>query len=522
MLATAPLPGQVLTTTYAGGNGLGSGGGVYFDLNVTASTLNITAFDVHVDQTGNAGSIDIFAFPTTAFGNESAGPGPWMQIGTGTATSNGPGVPTPVTLSSPIVLPPGPVGIAICYNGFGADYTNGAGTTPTDMFSAPGLDMICGTSTTPCLTGTGLNSSRIWNGSIYYNTTPGAAFTRTYGGGCGESAGSYYELFDTTNNTFDLGGAPGAEQAFQAIFIGSGYVLVPSAPAFFTPTSTPLALTDDSVVPQVLPFPLPLPDGTVTNDIVISSNGFIWLNGTETSSDLSESVNDLLTNAPRVAILWDDLNPADNTQPGSVHFDVDPSGSACYVTYLNVVEFGTAGATNGPNTVQLVISASGSFEWRFGTIGTMDTMVGFSLGNGALDPGSLDLSAVNGMPTGVDRGDATLTASGPPSFGTTINLVTGNIPSNARVGGTIFSYTQVNPGLSLGSAAPGCFQYLDASNASTVLFVPTGGATNTLPVPIPVGIQLGQQIYCQSALFVPRINPLRVITTNGLELVVGN
>ncbi len=515
-MQVVPAASTTLITTFDGGNGLGAGATTFFDLDA-AFPVTIKALDVHVDTLGGAGTIEIYSFPVTAFGNEGMGVGPWTLVGDGTYISNGPGAPTPVSLRSPIALSTGSTGIAICYLGTGVNYTNGAGATPTDVFMGVGLTMTAGTASPTCLNALNIFSSRIANIAITYSVPAGVATEGKYGESCGEGFASLYELFDGATSTFDLGGAPAAENVISAQFTGPGYAFTQGASAFFTPTSVALALTDDSVSAQVMPFPMALPDGTMTNDITISSNGFVWLNGTNTVNDFSESVAELLSGDPRIAVLWDDLNVADATAPGAIHFDVDPSGNAVYVTYLNVVEFGAAGAANGPNTAQLMIDNQGNFELRYGTVGSLDSLVGFSLGGGAADPGAEDLSAVSVVLTQADAPSMVLCADARPISGTTINLVTEGIPATALAGATILSFGQILPGAP--TSFVGCELYVGAG--SSLFFVPAGSTTNSLPLPIPNDPTLsGVMVYAQSAVLTS-VDPLDGLTSNGVELVVG-
>ena len=512
-LAAAALPAQSLSTTFAGGNGNAAGGGVYFDVNVTnAMGIAVLSMDINSSSVaGDLGSIDVYTTPGTHVGVEG-NMALWTLQSSGTFTSAGAGLPTTVTLASPVILPMGAQGIAVCYNGFGSTYTNGNGTNQTYMNAD--LTLTAGSSDNSCLASATVFSPRVWNGALNYAIgTSDFATTAKYGSGCGASAGSIYESFDGGISAFDLGGAPAAENVIRASFGGSTYVVTPGASAFFTPTSAALALTDDSVSPQVLPFPMPLTDGTMTNDITISSNGFVTLNGTNTNSDFSESVGELLGQDPRIALLWDDLNVADATTPGAIHFDVDPSGNAVYVTYLAVVEFGGA----APNTAQLMIDNAGNFELRYGTVGLLDALVGFSLGGGASDPGNTDLSAITSVMTGVDANNMSLCSDARPLTGTTVNLVTEDIPATALVGATIFSLGQINPGAPTPFA--GCELFVGAG--TTLLFIPAGSTTNSQALSIPNDPALsGVMVYAQSAVLTG-VGPLAGLTSNGVELVVG-
>ena len=58
-LSAAALAQSPLTTTYIGGNGLGAGATIYFDV-VVAAPLTVTQFDINSSSAANtSGSIDV-------------------------------------------------------------------------------------------------------------------------------------------------------------------------------------------------------------------------------------------------------------------------------------------------------------------------------------------------------------------------------------------------------------------------------------------------------------------------------
>jgi hypothetical protein len=146
---------------------------------------------------------------------------------------------------------------------------------------------------------------------------------------------------------------------------------------------------------QALPFTFNFPGGSTTS-ITLCSNGYVWLDPAQTIADLSGTSAELLSLAPRMALVWNDLNPT-YTDPittlrlGSIHFEVDPVSGDAICTWLNVPQFGTSAAPL-LNTFQLALRANGSFEYRFQNITTTNIVVtGFSEGIGANDPGGSDL-----------------------------------------------------------------------------------------------------------------------------------
>ena len=514
LLAASSLHAQSLTTLFAGGNGLGAGAGVYFDLNVTSPTgITVLSMDVNVSSTvGTAGSVEIYTLPgQTYLGNEGAGAPPWNLATTGTLTAAGSGVPSAVTLASPLILPTGNHAIAICYLGVSPRYTNGNSTNI--VYTTPDVSLMAGTSTPDCLMPGTVFNPRVWNGTLNYAVgTTGFATVNRFGAGCVEGYSSFYELF-TTASPFDFAGTAGAEYVLQGFPTNNGFVVLQGASNFFPPTPAgDLALPNTGLSPTLaLPFPFPLPDGTQANSIVVSSEGYVALGGNPTSPDISESVAELVDQFPRFALLWDSLNPS--AAGASVHFDVDPSGNAVYVSFVAVPESTTVGA----NTAQLMLRADGSFEMRCGDCSLQDCLVGFSPGGMALIPRATDLSNAPFVRTRPDSLPLNLSVDARPLLGTTVNLVTSNIPLNTTLGGLVLGFQQIVPGVMIGQT--GCIASI--AGGSSLTFVPTGSSFN-VPLPIPNNSNLaGIRLNAQSLTFSTGFNPLGILTSNGIELLIN-
>jgi hypothetical protein len=155
-------------------------------------------------------------------------------------------------------------------------------------------------------------------------------------------------------------------------------------------------------------------------------------------------------------------------------------------------------------------------------LGTTGYLAGFHAGGSSLDPGNRDISATlaSSFTCGIDVRALDLTATARPLVGTSLNLVTANVPGNSPVGVNLLSFTQHNPGLDLTSLGmPGCRQYtgLDVSR----LFIPAAGQ-GTSPFVLPnVPAYSGLICYSQSAAFSASANPLGVLASNGLTLTIG-
>lgn len=158
-----------------------------------------------------------------------------------------------------------------------------------------------------------------------------------------------------------------------------------------------LGLIDDSLATGlVLPFNFPLPGGGTTNSIDVCSNGYVWLvSGSSTAADYTPTVAELLADPARLAPAWTDLNP---TQGGSVHFTA--SAASAVITWKGVPEF----LANGRCTMQLQLYPSGAFVLAYRELPpgmTHDLFAGVSAGNGATDPGEVDLSSAPLSSSGV-------------------------------------------------------------------------------------------------------------------------
>ncbi len=152
---------------------------------------------------------------------------------------------------------------------------------------------------------------------------------------------------------------------------------------------TGLALGDDAVSPALqLGFPFQLPGGGTTNDIEVSSNGFIYLvTGSNGGNGCcSGNIATFLSGVPRIAASWQDLNP---NAGGGVYFNALPGKAV--ITWDQVPEY----SSQGQNSVQVQMYADGSFsiairEWTMP--GTHDILVGVTPGGGVADPGEVDFT----------------------------------------------------------------------------------------------------------------------------------
>lgn len=169
LLGLAALPqaaqAQSLTTIFTGGNNNSIGGNVLFDLNVVSGiTVTSLATNVNNAQTGLTVNLEVWTRSGTSVGFEAASAG-WTLVSSGTATAVANNSPTLFDVSD-FVLGPGVTGVAIRNVNYAANYTNGNGSN--QVYSNADLTLTAGSATNAFFTG-GVNSPRVWNGTINYS-----------------------------------------------------------------------------------------------------------------------------------------------------------------------------------------------------------------------------------------------------------------------------------------------------------------------------------------------------------------
>jgi hypothetical protein len=165
--ATAQVAGSI-TTTFAGGNNNSVGGGNYYDVNVLNSGgLTVTAFDINTTAVaGTSLTINVWTRSGTSSGFETSSAG-WTMVSTGSGVSAGPNLPTNIDVTD-FGLTPGLTGFALNNVDVSFAYTNGTGTNQD--YSNSDLSLHLGTSTNVFFTAP-IFTPRVWNGTIYYNTS---------------------------------------------------------------------------------------------------------------------------------------------------------------------------------------------------------------------------------------------------------------------------------------------------------------------------------------------------------------
>jgi hypothetical protein len=347
-----------------------------------------------------------------------------------------------------------------------------------------------------------------------YTIPPGTALATKFGAGCDSREQSFYEEFGA--GAFDLAGTPSTVNSIALNPVGTGYVVSSGSSNWFTPTSTPIVLTDDSLTAALpLGFTFNYPGGSTT-DIKICSNGFVWLDATQTAATFSGTPELLLDSVgARFAPLWHDMNPAVG---GAVHFDIDPSGNTAYATWVGVPQFNNNALLT---TMQLAISSNGSAEFRYLDCANDVGLTGWSQGGGAQDGGAIDISAAIPFVTETDLPPLDLSALNRPVTNTNHNIEIRDIPANATVGALTIGFSQIAPpGTDLsGLGMPGCF--LHAALDFSIGFAVTGATQGfTLPIPNDPALS-GGHLYAQGISTAPLLNLAGIITSNGLDIEIG-
>ena len=329
------------------------------------------------------------------------------------------------------------------------------------------------------------------------------------GTGCGGGSNcqtSFYQLF-TPAAAFDL-----ANSQWSLTFNGNGYTLGPGTGTYVAPTGTALTMSDDTEVSTAIPFALPYPGGT-TSTLWVCSNGFV--SAASNGASFTPAVAGFLSGAPCWAALWHDLNPS----TGQVR--VDATASVVRVSYTAVPNFSGGGTA----TFQFQFFPNGNVNviYQAVTAAGNDYLTGYTVGGGAADPGSWDISANLAGGLSLCAGPTpslSLASSARPILGTSINLDTTNIPAGSLVGISILSLTQYTPGLDLSFLGmPSCTLYagLDVLNTFAT---PSSSASVGWAVPNAPSAA-GVSVMSQSAVLKIGVNAFGAITSNAVQLVLG-
>ena len=344
---------------------------------------------------------------------------------------------------------------------------------------------------------------------------------------------------------------------------------ITSAPCFEKNIGVSLAMGDDATSVQPLGFTFPFTGGSTT-DIRICSNGFIWLDTLQTSTDYSNSVAEFLGSVqpqPRIAACWRDFD-ATATGSDDVYYNALPDRAV--ITWHNVTRYNGS----SPMTVQCQMLANGTvnvffdanFDLTGGTVAEGRSLIGIKTGVGAVaDPGNTDYSAALPISTtgpavyefiadsalfdlrgrcirfepntlgGYDvafRADCgassttygagcpagtpvSMTTDAPPVLGSTFNWNVTNVPANTTAAALMLGVGNANTPLDfLGYI--GCSSYTTMNLAVALPFTPP---TAQLAGTVPINAQIiGMALYTQAVIVE---NTVTVTASNGVTLVFG-
>lgn len=506
LLLTVDLCAQTtLTTTYTANYFLASlDGAVYFDL-IVPQPLQVHRLDLNLHSgLGAIGDVDVYVRPGSWVDHIQAR-GDWTLAAHGAVVSAGPQQATPCPLDAPIGLPAGIHGVALHHKGvmpaymftFGPrTYTNGE------------LTLVGGGSST-LLCGGQQFVSRVFSGAVHYTLGGGPfalAGAAPHGSGCHQGTRSFYEHF--LPGTFDLAGqrlllTPNAAGGYDVARSAGGTITLPAGAhnldlvrggAAFVPLPTPLTFPGGST-----PALLVLPDGRA----LLGDEGLLG------SSTAGAAASTLLLGRPTLAALWQDFAPggADN-----VYTHLDPATGDTTVIWWQLPVFG--GPTNVRSTFALTVRTNGTLEVRIANAAnpTDACLVGFSAGNGARDPGCVDLSQRTAFATTTDSAGLQLQAEGRPALGTVTTLRV--LGGGGGLSTLLFSWQLLTPALDLAAlGVPDCALHLDPTTSSAVNL----GTTSHLPVPVPAApFLLGATLHAQAAHFAAGLT-----TSNAVTLTVG-
>ncbi len=348
------------------------------------------------------------------------------------------------------------------------------------------------------------------------NELPPPAKVEEFGVGCPRDEITLYELFGNGAGTsVDVGGM---EFTFVPNGVG-GYSVSRSAPRPRAPGfSNDLVAGDETTHLVTLPWTWPHSSGGI-DEIVVSANGFLTLGPTDSGPGCCVgSIAGLLAGPARIAPLWLDLNPAAS---GTVFTTYDAIKGSFYVVWDAVPRYPNIGT----NTFHVAFEPSGIFRISITTTsivnGATQTLVGYSDGGGASDPGSTDLSSIAGtldLGRRVDPLALAPVSSSRPILGA--NYLT-RVSENRGLLVYLLIGAETPPVDLSPIGAPGCMAYV-GTTALTLVNLAFGSPTSDFPVPIPLDLALaGLEVVAQSASDDPAANALGWRVSNANRMRIG-
>ncbi len=194
------------------------------------------------------------------------------------------------------------------------------------------------------------------------------------------------EFYNGANESTN--GATDNPSVFTAVTVAAGATQSGINILFNAPTpGAPLPVGDDGSVQVFLPFTFEI-CGQPFDSLFVNANGNLTFG--VPSATFGESIDGFLAGPPRIAGVWDDLNPGAG---GTVFFQ--QTSNTFTVTYQNVPEFVNTGA----NTFSIKLSrSSNNVDVSYGGLTLTDGLAGVSCGvalTSGFEPAS-DLTRDNG------------------------------------------------------------------------------------------------------------------------------
>lgn len=480
---------------------------------------------------GQTAVVNVYVTPTSWVGRSTT-PAAWTLLSTGTLTVAGYDQHSPAVFPTPFLLPAGTYGVAFEVGPVTAAVPHITYCNPPYALNplllvgsfAPGTPLTARDEFLSFANEDIINQAFVLPPGpqpknpifeIHYSVVPNSAYSTRFGAGCYDRPRAFYEVFSKAPAAFDL-----SNTSFRITPANGAYVVSPTGSAVVAPTSPGLLNAanqpmGDNDRTAVLPlgFTFPYAGGSTTS-IAICSDGIACLN-TAAMGNMKwlAGVPGFLMGQPLVAPFGTDLDPRVG---GSIHLDVDPVAQAAYVTWLNVPAWGMPGTAN---TFQVALFANGDIEYRYGTCGTTNetTLVGFTPGWSAHDPGTTDLSMAMPFTTGDGAVPPSLNLSARPRLGTTPNLVTSDMPQGAA-GGMFLGGPSAPVDLGF-LGMPGCLQRVAPIDFQFFL---ASGTIGSVPFGIPSSPTfLGMQLVGQSVVVSPGSNAAGGTVSNPLCINLG-
>jgi len=153
-------------------------------------------------------------------------------------------------------------------------------------------------------------------------------------------------------------------------------------------------------------------------------------------------------------------------------------------------------------------------------------LAGYSRGNGAVDPGPTDLSAI----TVHDTGAAPLVLDGVagdlPRLGQVFSVGVSGMNTSSVITLLVLGFVEASPPIDLGPllGATGCNSYIDfiTGPTSSLLNITLGAPATTFNIPVPGNVNLaGTVLMMQAVSDDPPANAFGFKFSNGGRAVVG-